>query len=265
MIRPILLASMLIGLVFTSCKESNKSAQQGVNTSSKHDSIQKSDSILYQTENLIVHRLSEHVFVHESFLNTETFGRVSCNGMLVINENEAIIFDTPTDDESSNELISFITKDMNCKIKAIVPTHFHADCVGGLKTFHDNSIPSFASGRTIALLQKKNSTIIPLNDFGDTLSLNVGNKKVYVEFFGEGHTKDNVIGYFPEDKAVFGGCLIKEVGAGKGNLEDANVQAWSETVTKLKEKYPDAEVVIPGHGKSGGVELLDYTIALFEQ
>lgn len=87
---------------------------------------------------------------------------------------------------------------------------------------------------------------------------------MYTKFFGEGHTKDNVVGYFPEAEAIFGGCLIKESGAGKGNLEDANVAAWSATVKKLKRSYPRAKTVIPGHGKSGGRELLDYTIKLFE-
>jgi metallo-beta-lactamase class B len=57
--------------------------------------------------------------------------------------------------------------------------------------------------------------------------------------------------------------LIKAVGAGKGNLEDANVAVWSETVGKLKRTYPEAKIVIPGHGKTGGTELFDYTIKLF--
>ena len=40
-------------------------------------------------------------------------------------------------------------------------------------------------------------------------------------YFGEGHTKDNIMGYFTEDQALFGGCLIKKVGASKGYLGDA--------------------------------------------
>ena len=75
--------------------------------------------------------------------------------------------------------------------------------------------------------------------------------------------RSNVVGYFPEDKVVFGGCLIKTVGAGKGNLEDANVAAWPATVSKVKATYSKAEIVIPGHGKTGGTELFDYTIKLF--
>ena len=103
----------------------------------------------------------------------------------------------------------------------------------------------------------------PILCFNKRLTLHVACKKVYVRFFGEGHTKDNVVEYFAEDKAIFGGCLIKEVGAGNGNLEDANVAVWSQTMSKLKRAYPDAKIVIPGHGKSGGTALLDYTIKLF--
>ena len=89
-------------------------------------------------------------------------------------------------------------------------------------------------------------------------------KRYIAEYFGEGHTKDNIVGYFPADKTLFGGCLIKKVGAGNGNLEDANTDNWSKTVRKIKRKYHSAEIVIPGHGKSGGIELLDYTIQLFD-
>ena len=84
------------------------------------------------------------------------------------------------------------------------------------------------------------------------------------EFAGEGHTKDNIIGYFPSENVMFGGCLIKEIRAGKGNLEDANVNDWSATVEKIKQEYPKTKIVIPGHGKYGGTELLDYTIKLFQ-
>ena len=70
-----------------------------------------------------------------------------------------------------------------------------------------------------------------------------------------------IIGYFPEDKAIFGGCLIKEIDASKGYLGDANVNAWSETIEKIRQKYPEVEIVIPGHGSTGGKELLPRPIS----
>ena len=59
-------------------------------------------------------------------------------------------------------------------------------------------------------------------------------------------------------------CLIKEAKAGKDNLAEANVKAWPETVRKVKKKYPKVKKIIPGHGELGGIELLDYTIGLFD-
>ena len=225
----------------------------------------KEDSIVYKSENLRIQKFSDHVYVHTSFLNTDSFGRVACNGMLIVNGNEAVVFDTPADTKSSEELIRYVTDVLKTKVNALIPTHFHADCVGGLETFNEHNIPVYASSQTVALLKRKGQKFTkPIKEFDEILTLPVGDKKVYAEYFGEGHTKDNVIGYFPDDNALFGGCLIKEVGATKGNLEDANVIAWPGTVSKLKQKYPQAQLVVPGHGKSGGTELLDYTIRLFQ-
>ena len=230
---------------------------------SKQMQERQNQSIVYQSENLIIEKISENVYQHISFLQTNDFGKVSCNGMIVVNQNEAIVLDTPADAESSAELIQFISEELNAKINSVVATHFHSDCVGGLDEFHKVGVPSYANKMTIDLL-KENEKNIPQIGFNKEFILNIGNKKVYLNYFGEGHTKDNIVAYFPDDKTLFGGCLIKESGAGKGNLEDANENAWSETVTRLKEKYPGIQTVIPGHGKRGGKELLEYTIRLFQ-
>lgn len=218
--------------------------------------------ILYKSDNLIIKQLSKNVFQHISYFNSETFGRVECNGMIVKDGNETVIFDTPIDDKSSGELIGWIKNKLHATINAVIPTHFHEDCLGGLKEFNKNNIPSYASNKTIELA-KKNGYSTPEHGFDTTLILSVGKQKVYAKFFGEGHTKDNVVGYFPKENAMFGGCLIKEMDATKGYLGDANTEAWSTTVQKVKKAYPKAKIVIPGHGETGGRELLDYTIKLF--
>lgn len=218
----------------------------------------------YTTDNIIIKKVKDHVYQHTTFLETVDFGKVPCNGMIVFDEKEAIVFDTPVDDATSAELINWVKDSLDCKIVAVIPTHFHYDCLGGLEEFHKHEIPSYALNRTTATAKSKDYPI-PKNSFDSLLKLNVGSKEVIAEFNGEGHTKDNIIGYFPSEKIMFGGCLVKEIDAGKGNLEDANVNDWSETVMKIKDKYPDTEVVIPGHGELGDKALLDYTVKLFEE
>ena len=163
------------------------------------------------------------------------------------------------------ELIRFVTKKLKTDITAVIPTHFHEDCIGGIASFIDKGIPAYANNKTIALLKTKKINFTKhINEFNGKLSLNIRDKKVYTEYCGEGHTKDNITGYFPEDEAVFGGCLIKGENAGKGYLGNANTDEWSATVQNIKLKYPNTKIVIPGHGKYGGTALLDYTIQLFQ-
>ena len=66
-----------------------------------------------------IEALSESVYKHISYLNTESFGKVACNGMVVISEGEAIVIDCPTSDSGSLELINWIekTKELSKKEK----------------------------------------------------------------------------------------------------------------------------------------------------
>jgi metallo-beta-lactamase class B len=230
-------------------------------SSTKHFAFKPKE--IYRSYNLIVTQISENSFTHISYKQTNDFGNVLCNGLIVRDKNEAIIFDTPTNDKSATELIKWTKETLHCKINAVIPTHFHDDCLGGLKAFDENNIPSYANVKTIELA-KKNNLVVPKNGFIDTLTLKVGDEIVTVKFFGEGHTKDNVVGYFPSENILFGGCLIKELKASKGYLGDANVASWSNTIEKVKMEYPNVIIVVPGHGEYGSSKLLDYTIKLFK-
>lgn len=218
----------------------------------------------YKSETLTIEKLTEHTLLHISYLNTNDFGKVACNGMIVIDNGEALIFDTPANDNTSKELIDWVENNLNCKVRGVIVTHFHTDCLGGLAEFHNRQIPSYATNKTIALAKSHNWTL-PQNGFDVELVTQVGRKKVLNKYFGEGHTQDNIVSFFATEKVLFGGCLIKAIDAGNGNLEDANVNDWSTTVKKIKNEFPKAKLIIPGHGKPGGQELLDYTIKLFEK
>jgi metallo-beta-lactamase class B len=218
---------------------------------------------IYKSEHLIINQITENSFQHISFKQTNDFGNVPCNGLIVKNKEEAIVFDTPVNDICAEELINWIQTTLHCKINAIIPTHFHDDCLGGLKAFMDKDIPSYAYFRTIELAQANNMAV-PKNSFQDSLVLKVGNQMIIAKYFGEGHTKDNVVGYFPSENILFGGCLIKTLKASKGYLGDANVAEWSNTVEKIKKEYKNVKIVVPGHGKYGNKKLLDYTIDLFK-
>jgi metallo-beta-lactamase class B len=219
---------------------------------------------VYQSRDLEIIQVSNNAFQHISYKQTNDFGNVPCNGVVVRDGNEAIVFDTPTNDKSAEVLIKWIQDSLHCQVNAVIPTHFHDDCLGGLQAFNVRDIPSHAYFRTIELA-KEYGLPVPRLGFSDSLKLRVGDTYIVTSFLGEGHTRDNVVGYFPNEQVLFGGCLIKAHKASKGYLDDANVQAWSATVEAVKQAYPNVQVVVPGHGDYGNRNLLDYTINLFKR
>ncbi len=223
-----------------------------------------SKETVYESEELSIKTIAKSTYLHTSYLNSKQFSKVPCNGLIYQVGDSVLVIDTPIDDVASNQLIAWIRKSQKAAIKAVIPTHFHVDCLGGLAAFHEEGIPSFAHTKTIALATDDNVQI-PQHSLIDSSIFNLGTEHVLLQFFGEGHTKDNIIAYLPEEQVLFGGCLIKSLGSGKGNLKDANVDEWANTVQRVKQGFPNVEVVIPGHGSPGNSELLDYTISKFSK
>jgi metallo-beta-lactamase class B len=59
---------------------------------------------------------------------------------------------------------------------------------------------------------------------------------------------------------------VKDVHSkGLGNLADAKLEEWLPTVQKVAAKFPDAGIVIPGHGQTGGKEILEHTSNLLKE
>ena len=53
--------------------------------------IGKNDSIVYHSSRLMIKKIAPHTFQHISYLQTESFGNVECNGMIATDKKEAII------------------------------------------------------------------------------------------------------------------------------------------------------------------------------
>ena len=219
--------------------------------------------LTYNTEELKLVQVSKNSYVHISYLELKDGRRFPCNGLVYVNDNEAIVFDSPTEPKIAETLISWLSDTHNLKITAFVANHFHNDCIGGIETFHKSGITSYGHIKTQERIEQKKKAL--KRTFRDSLTLKVGKGIIVNRYFGEAHTPDNIVSYIPDEKLLFGGCMIKSLEAAKGNLEDANLAEWANTVSRIKAAYPDLKTVIPGHGSFGNTSLLDYTIQLFSE
>lgn len=205
-------------------------------------------------------KISNEVYIHVSVSQLGSYGKVASNGMIFVKGTKAFLFDTPATNMQTKELVSWIKKNLNSKVVGFVPNHSHTDCMGGLGYLHQIGVKSYANSRTIAIAQKEHLPV-PKVAFKDSLALSLGGDSIKCYFFGEAHSKDNIVVWLPKQKVLFGGCMLKEMTNFKmGNTADANQDEWASTIEKLTTKFKDAKVVIPGHGKAGGYELLEHTL-----
>jgi metallo-beta-lactamase class B len=78
---------------------------------------------------------------------------------------------------------------------------------------------------------------------------------------------DNLVVYFDVSgkKILFGGSIVRPLENRRlGYTGDANLSEWPKSLQRILEKFPSCKIVIPGHGKWGGKELIKHTIDLLE-
>ena len=218
------------------------------------------------TNRLVIHPdiylmpLGDSVYVHETWHAGEPYGRFPSNGLIIIREGQAVMIDTPWDNEKTRLLTEYLQDSMQVKLTLLIIGHFHNDCMGGLGYIHEQDIESIANTMTVDKCRQLGKPV-PRRSFTDSLILDFNGTPLHCRFFGGGHTEDNIVVWLPPQRLLFGGCLIRSLHSSSlGNLSDAVPQTWDNTVERIVAAYPDVQTVIPGHGAFGGPELLFHTL-----
>jgi metallo-beta-lactamase class B len=209
-------------------------------------------------------QLTEHVWLHTTFIDYPGYGRIPANGLIVVSGATAAMIDTPWNGEQTGAVFDWVAQEFNATIDHVIVGHAHDDCMGGLAKAHQRGAASYALDLTVEKARQGNLPI-PQHTFSDSMTVTVGDMKLVLRYFGGGHTEDNIVVWIPAEKVLFGGCLIKAANAKNlGNTREADLQSWPETVQKVIDTFPDADIVVPGHGRHGGTELLTHTLSLAE-
>jgi metallo-beta-lactamase class B len=179
--------------------------------------------------------------------------------LIFIDKSDAFLFDTPWTDSLTMALAIYLKDHHSLKIAAFIPNHWHRDCMGGLGYLQSQGIESYASQKTIDIAREKKLPV-PAHGFRDSLLLNLGEKVIKCYYLGAAHSLDNIVVWIPSEKILFPGCMVKSLNSSDlGNLADGDLTAYPETIDKVISKFRTAEIVIPGHGQAGGLELLLHT------
>lgn len=211
--------------------------------------------------------ITSNVFLVKSYREFENVKEpdkpiiIDSNSLVYINGKDAYLVDTPWNSSNMPQLMTWIEK-RGLTLRKVVFTHSHEDRTAGLGYLQNHKIETYASTLTNELLEEDNQKITTHEILGNELIL-VKNK-IEIFYPGEGHTKDNLVVWLPEEKVLFGGCLIRANETDNlGWTGDANINDWADSAKKVLTKYPQAKLIIPGHGKVGkGTGIIVHTMKL---
>ena len=216
------------------------------------------------TSGLKITNLIGDFYIYTTYRKIDSFF-IPSNGMYVVTKKGVVLFDTPFDSTQYQALLDSIALKHIKKVLLCIATHFHSDRTGGLEYYKSKGIATYSTKATDELCKKhheKRARYIIANN----TTFKVGKYYFETYFAGAGHTDDNIVVWFKKEKILYAGCLVKDTAAKDlGNVDDANVKEWNNTINNLEKEYKNAAYVIPGHGNWGGTNLLTHTLDLLKE
>jgi glyoxylase-like metal-dependent hydrolase (beta-lactamase superfamily II) len=215
-------------------------------------------------EDVWVAPVAPGLWVHSTTRRQDDGSYLAATGMLMETKNGSVLFDTGWNIKQTEALLSWAQRDLHKPVSKAVITHWHKDKMGGIPLLVKRHIPVFANERSLPIAKKEKD---PLPQVVSNLSkAPLRDASGYELFYpGPGHTSDNIVAYFPQQKVLYGGCFVKSTDASTmGYIKEASLSEWPTSVKRVQKTYPHIKIAVPGHGTIKG-DGLQHTLTMLKK
>jgi metallo-beta-lactamase class B len=210
---------------------------------------------------LKISHLAGDFYIYTTY-NTYKGQQVPANGMYLISEEGAVMFDTPWDTTQFQPLLDSIERRHHKPVIMCFATHWHSDKTAGLEYYRQKGIRTYTTVRTDELSKKNNKKRAEYLMSRDTV-FHAGSYSFETFYPGPGHTEDNIVIWFEKEKILYGGCLIKgATDENLGNLEDGNLAEYASTLKHVRKKFREPKFIIVAHSDWRNINSLKHSIIL---
>ena len=228
------------------------------------------------------------------YVITHHFPRYGSNSLFVLLPGkQGVLIDTPHETTGTMSLLVWIQSSFGNLQLTAINTGWHQDNLGGNEYLLSRKIPVYGPTLTVTLITERRDELkdllleqtASLEDrryyesyrelnllppdhtfpIEEGLLLEKGGETFEVYYPGESHTVDNTVVFLHSKKILFGGCMVMSMRHQRpGFIDHANMKEWPESIYKVILKFPDCDIVIPGHGPYGNDRLLEHTKEILE-
>jgi metallo-beta-lactamase class B len=213
------------------------------------------------SDDVQVTRVAPGLWMHVTWAPLADGTLYPANGMLLETADGSVLFDTGWNDAQTRALLAWAQRDLHRPVRRAYVTHAHNDRIGGVAALRRAGVPVAGLARTGEIARAQGVAAPDALPGLDAAPVREGGYELF--YPGPGHAPDNVVVWFPEQRVLFGGCLVKaDTATTVGNVADADVPNWPRAVARVRQSYPAARLVVPGHGAPSGPAALRATEAL---
>jgi metallo-beta-lactamase class B len=213
---------------------------------------------------LTVTKIDDRIYVHTSH---QVYGGspFPSNGLVIKTDRGIVIIDTAWGPDQTRQLLHWVETNLHEPVRLCISTHFHDDRIGGTAVLRRAGVRVIST----PLTAQKAATLgveQPEGLLPNDTTITIGNVPIRCYFPGEGHSPDNIVVWLPDQRILFGGCLVKSVAAfGLGNLADANLKEWAHSIRNVQRQFSTSRIVVPGHQAWDDPNALVHTLQLLEK
>lgn len=206
-----------------------------------------------------------------------------CNIGVCIKDRFALVIDSGYLPRAARDIISVIREQFDCTVELLFNTHYHSDHTFGNQAFScpilasercretmESCLTTYWSKEEIEAAKREDPPLVEgWRDLSVTLPTITFDESMEYDFHGirlvwqrlGGHSPDSSILYMPGQKLIFAGDIVFG-GRYPTILEHDSDPPELIRVLKMLTLY-DIEAVVPGHGTTGGKEMLKELIDYF--
>lgn len=180
--------------------------------------------------------------------------------------------------ETAELLADEIRKVTDKPVSAVINTDYNPEYAGGNAYWKKIGADIVATEMTTTLLAREWDRVgdftrryfpdyphvplvLPTVTYAGSFDLQEGH--IQALYLGPSHTPDDIFVYFPTEKVLYAGSILKEH---LGNLAFADIEEYQRTLIKLKQLHLDIRTIISGHWSAiHGPELVDHYLQMLRE
>jgi metallo-beta-lactamase class B len=202
---------------------------------------------------------------------------VKTNSLVYIGRSHVTVIGASWTPDTAKELAARIRKITSVPIREVIDTSPDPEWSGGNGYWKEIGAKIFAIQITTDLLERtwtdrtaafrKNQPtyppvplVLPTESYRERFELQNGNIQAF--YLGPSHTAGDIFVYFPKEKVLDAGSILKEQ---LGNMANADVKEYPNTLHKLQALHLDIDTIISGHWSPvHGPELVEHYLQLLK-